>query len=848
MRVLIAVFAIWLANPAAAETILVRSGEHSDFSRLVLKPAGKPKWVLGRSATGYELRLDDAAIGFDVTRVFDLIPRTRITGVTAEKAGAPLVLAVVEGMHAVAFTTGTGAIVIDVSTGPPPADSPFEAPIEKAVAKLGDKPAATEIGSPAKPAPEPLPTGGAAPAHPGVPPGGSVTATPGAVAFLPAPAPRTSYRPAIAPDPRLAIYWRTPAAADAPPGAAPLDPPATVAPLGLPSPIDPRVAEAEAHLLKQLGRAASQGLIEPASRAPPKPAPMPAHPEPALSPELPNGNTPTQSATETHAGDTAQARPDPVAHQSVKAVTSIDREIMAMAARSPVTTGSGDACLPDDAVAIGSWADDRPFPFQLADARGPIVGEFDRPTAAAVEKLARLYLHFGFGAEAVAALAAFGIAPADGHILHELALIIDAGHGTANGPFAGMADCDTAAALWAVLALPKLGPGDDVDHSAVLRTFSGLPLHLRRQLGPMLSNRFLGAGAPDAARAVRDAIARAPGNHGDTVNMIDAHLDLAAGDAKSAERLLDSVVADSGPMSPEAVILAVQSRLDRGAPVEPKLTETVAALEFEHRKSADGPDLARAHILARAAGGDFAEAFAALKRWTDSGPARLQSETTEELLSQLVLPEAEPVFLESYFSNRHLVDPARTTPELAMALADRLLEQGFAEEARRVLGPQAGETESGRLALARSALVDSDPATALRYIAGLTGSAATRIRGDALAQLGRHQDAALAYLAMEMPESAAPEAWRGGIWPQVATLGTEAQRAAVDQFGLAANDGVAASPADPDPFGTDGGPAGPGTLARGQALLDASRAARAALDALLAETQPVATLFPGPDG
>ena len=57
----------------------VISGEHSNFSRLVLLSSGLPSWELGRVGGGYELRLTPGEDGFDTREVFDMIPRTRVT-------------------------------------------------------------------------------------------------------------------------------------------------------------------------------------------------------------------------------------------------------------------------------------------------------------------------------------------------------------------------------------------------------------------------------------------------------------------------------------------------------------------------------------------------------------------------------------------------------------------------------------------------------------------------------------------------------------------------------------------------------------------------------------------------
>jgi hypothetical protein len=63
-----------------AQTIRVQSGEHADFTRLVLDIGASRSWRLEREGEVTRLRLDPPVDGFDITRVFDLIPRTRLAG------------------------------------------------------------------------------------------------------------------------------------------------------------------------------------------------------------------------------------------------------------------------------------------------------------------------------------------------------------------------------------------------------------------------------------------------------------------------------------------------------------------------------------------------------------------------------------------------------------------------------------------------------------------------------------------------------------------------------------------------------------------------------------------------
>lgn len=108
------------------QTARIRSGEHAAFSRLVIEAANLREWHLNRLPDGYVLTLDGSDWRFDLTGVFDRIPRTRLTGAWADPDTGGLRLSLDCACHATAFTFRPGVLVIDISDGPPPAGSAFE--------------------------------------------------------------------------------------------------------------------------------------------------------------------------------------------------------------------------------------------------------------------------------------------------------------------------------------------------------------------------------------------------------------------------------------------------------------------------------------------------------------------------------------------------------------------------------------------------------------------------------------------------------------------------------------------------------------------------------------------------
>jgi len=493
--------------PALTETIVVRSGDHPSFSRLVLPMVRPFEWSLGRRGDSYELRVQSPDATFDLSEVFDLISKSRIRDVVAESPSV-LKITVAENVHASAFKLATGALVIDVKDGKPPLDSTFERDLN--------------VKTP-------------------------ITAA-------------KSYPVPERRDPELASYWRhafeepqkTP-----PPPAPALAATPTLQSLDMKLP-DPRVATAEEELLKQLGRAASQGLLK-VDLADPPHAVNPVDTSPELLPIAP-----------------------PIArdHLAITSQTSVDRDTSGWLQQSSMTE-DGERCLDAALLDLSDWVDDTPPSEQISSLRRGLLEEFDKPNPDKVLALARLYIALGFGDEAAALLEAMGSREEATDVLRILAQVIDERRVDPASGIMYMADCDhPERSLWSVLANNDLEKSMAVDFGAVQRAFSALPPSMRQHLGPRLAEKMILLGAPDVARSIQGAISRAPGDHEMAVNLIDARIDMATGDAASAEVRLAPVIADDGVLATEALLLAIDARLELGGAVDAKVIDSVAALGF----------------------------------------------------------------------------------------------------------------------------------------------------------------------------------------------------------------------------------------------------------------------------
>ena len=588
----------------------------------------------------------------------------------------------------------------------------------------------------------------------------------------------------------LETYWRE----RTPPAALPAAPAAPTAPLPRLATPDPRVREAETELLAQLSRAASQGVIS-ASVTPPAMVPAPR---------------PTGAAPATAAG----------AHLAIASQTVFDRDMMG-SAPGPQLLANGQRCAPDRAFALESWVSDAPASAQITAARQGLVGEFDRPDPAAVERLARTYLGLGFGTEARATLRGFGLdTPAAGAIAYVAAVLDELP--VPDSALSHMAACDGKVALWALLGRGT-AQNEAPNLAAVRRSFSALPVPIRKIVGPELVRRLLALGADSDAREIGSMIARAVPEGDPARGLIDARIDIARGEPAQAEPVLAGMIDRNSADAAQALILLVDTRLSRGEPVDAANIELATSLARELRGSPEGARLLRAQILGEGSVGRFSEAFAALDAWPAEDTPALVQETRRSLWGLLARVPDDTLFLGQFLA-RHDQVPVEELPNLVrLQMADRLTAAGLPGPVRDLLAGSLGRTPDGRVALAAAALAERDGPAALSYLEALDGSRATALKARAHALLNEHAIAQEVFATAGDLPSATAEAWRGGDWSFVAANGSEAEKALVRLYDLTAEE-----PPAPPPSPADG-------VAGFKDLIARSQAEREALTRLLAD-------------
>ena len=126
IRALLILLALSFGSGAAARPVVVTSGEHEGFTRLVFDFGAPVDWRVGRSEDGYEMSIGGTPPAYDLRSIFDLIGRSRLAAIWADPENGNLRIGIACACHALPFEFRPGIVVIDLRDGPPPKGSSFE--------------------------------------------------------------------------------------------------------------------------------------------------------------------------------------------------------------------------------------------------------------------------------------------------------------------------------------------------------------------------------------------------------------------------------------------------------------------------------------------------------------------------------------------------------------------------------------------------------------------------------------------------------------------------------------------------------------------------------------------------
>lgn len=424
--------------------------------------------------------------------------------------------------------------------------------------------------------------------------------------------------------------------------------------------------------------------------------------------------------------------------------------------REDVISLSGAHCAGDEDLDLQGWGLDRSINQAFAEGFAHLYGEFDQPDKTAAVELVRSMLHFGFGAEARSLL--FLTSREPDPLLFGLSFVVDGGVDE-TGYLQAMAECETAAALWAFLGADGKAAEPGVNPDVIVRHFAGLPRSLRRHLGLRLANRFTETGHPDTAATVLSRVGSVTGRDAPEVLFGEALAAAASGDTREALETLTPLSKSGADVASRAAVRVAELSHEQGATIDGGVRETIAAFAAERRHGEEGSDLWRANILALMDAGSFDEARAALANPSNASDEVVQ-ETSNDFWQKLARDGNDIQFF------KHAIPGAGSAEsglhgETRTVVADRLTQSRFPEAALSWIAEDGllMRSDRGRMLRAQAMLQLDRPEEAELLVIGLRDDAALKLRAEARAAMKDHAFAARTYRDLGEEEQAALSGW-----------------------------------------------------------------------------------------
>lgn len=431
---------------------------------------------------------------------------------------------------------------------------------------------------------------------------------------------------------------------------------------------------------------------------------------------------------------------------------------------------SGAICPNPELVRVSRWGDDSEFSEQIGKSNTELFDSMGRIDREGVVRRARLYIHFGFGAEALQTLGLEPSVSSDYPELVDLANILE--HGFSKNPRSlhRFSSCPSDFALWGILTAEKLPSETAINAPAALLALQALPAHLKFVVAEGLASRLLERGDIENAEIAIRSLQRLEENAANSPKMVVAKAAKLRDDDENSTSILDEIVSEDTPEAPEALTAIVAKSIEDGTvlPADLALLAETYALEF--RNSERGAEMLRTSILASAKSEQFSKAFDTLKE--NLGGSSLTEETTFELASFAFSEFTEKAndvdFVDGFFTNftelQSLVDP-----QITLEMAIRLFSIGFTENASNVISslPIDFQSDDLRLLRAKVFLEADELSESLAEIDGLQGPEFSRLRGVVLQKMGENQQAAQNFDEALMPELATSSLWLSDNWSEL---------------------------------------------------------------------------------
>lgn len=657
-----------LSTSVSAGEIRVRSGQHEGFVRLVLTTAPNQKWKMRTNKSSVNLILENHQDGFDVSDVFTRVDRRFISRVFADETSLKIGLSC--DCIANAFQEGENLLVLDISL------------VSEEEKELANNTLITKNETPVF--------------NFGV--------------FLNKKHQLEELFKYPSTLPLKSSDWNVRTEIHGKWAGSPMD--------HLMDGQFNSVSEARTELMQEIAGATTRGLLSPSVFDLPK---------------QPDKINLYKSMKESGSSLFDYMSPNPSNNKDLKLKISSAMDIESNNLNSVrLTDAPENDCLDASYVAINDWGGKEGFAFNHAILHRQLFGEFDDLNYKALEDIAKLYLHFGFGAEAQLVLQLGELDSKKSFILAALAELIDSGQLEDQNALGDLAGCDNDFALWGILSITDINSSDLLNVDASLLALSGLPMHLRVIVAPQLSHQLLKYGDEEAAATALRILERGPNPLSSFGNLAKANVEILQGDLIGAQGRLADIAFSNSQASAGALVQLINSQVSDGSDMRDDAISLIEAYAAEFDSEPIGTDLKRSHILSLAKSGYFIEAFTEMHDLIASTMDKDFRKLWSELFNMLSINGSDAEFLYHTFTVGLEFDNL-FDDSTALGIANRLSSLGFYEQAELIINTldESIFTSENFELKAGISLGLGLPEVALEDIFGVSSKVATELRAKA---------------------------------------------------------------------------------------------------------------------
>ncbi|MEO9457576.1 MAG: hypothetical protein ABJG56_01210 [Lentilitoribacter sp.] len=386
---------------------------------------------------------------------------------------------------------------------------------------------------------------------------------------------------------------------------------------------------------------------------------------------------------------------------------------------------------------VSTWSDGRPFLIQLSTHYANLYDTLGKQNIDVTMKLVRLYLYFGFGAEAKHLLSSYNILPNKWPELNFIADTLEERSNNWPSSILSQTKCKGPAVFW--LSLSHIGNKSFINRqqNEIIFELSLLPFQLRQVMAPRISSRFLTAGNVKSAQAALRTLTRTKAPTENFIALEHSALLVEANKPEKALKILEKITPNS-----EAAVKSFIKRVEIQGKENREIDEdTIGLLEaylVEYGNTTLEKQLRTTLIQNLSKKGRFEQAFYEVESLEKPDQLPL----LQQIYTDLVTSANDTIFAE-YILERQGQNVLSLEPALSLAIAHRLVKLGFLAEGNDQLANIIGKEDSDEHNVIRAeiALLQNQNGKAAKLLNGARTPKAMSLKIQLYTRLGEYEKA-----------------------------------------------------------------------------------------------------------